>query len=512
MAFDTPQPSMRELAYHKRFSALQHFVKNGHPFVQVPTYEVCSNRDFVESMFHKITTAGGEGIILRDPRAPYLHGYSRHLYKHKGFSDAEALVLERLSYKRFLCRVHKAHLHHNANRDTQVSQDKSEFYDIEMSLDEDRFDGDVKEIATNSYVSFRYFGQLSGIGPPIDPRIYMIRSDITSWEQLLHSKRKPPTPAPVWKQHTNTNDWSDEANHRKFFDEFAKSNSFDPLIAENWYQIDHKQLVKKAGGLLVHKYDGSYKKALMQVYPNIGIKEDKFLRVPRNYWASKENRRKFFNSFASSRNFEPLIPQCWYNVPFDEFNKAKGGAAVLNYYGGYACNALMDLYPNIGLIRANFSRHPWSEKKSRKVYFDEVAASRKFDPLVPSNWHSITYDQLLAVEGGAESLAHYDNSATKALADIYQHEFPREKFTKLPRNRYASAAFRKLFFDQYASTRGFNPHVADNWYAVDQKELSTIKEAKYILSFYSNSMVLALCEIYPNIGLQHKKFLYNTPM
>lgn len=48
---------------------------------------------------------------------------------------------------------------------------ESDFYDVEMSIDEDRFDGDVNEIEPKTYVSFRYYGQQSGLGQPIDPKV-----------------------------------------------------------------------------------------------------------------------------------------------------------------------------------------------------------------------------------------------------------------------------------------------------------------------------------------------------
>lgn len=63
---------------------------------------------------------------------------------------------------------------HNVNRTPKSTSVEGDFYDVEMSVDEDRFDGDVSDIAVNSYVSFRYFGQLSGTGPPIDPRVSIL--------------------------------------------------------------------------------------------------------------------------------------------------------------------------------------------------------------------------------------------------------------------------------------------------------------------------------------------------
>lgn len=35
------------------------------------------------NIFFKIRANHGEGIILRDPSAPYVPGYSHHIYKHK---------------------------------------------------------------------------------------------------------------------------------------------------------------------------------------------------------------------------------------------------------------------------------------------------------------------------------------------------------------------------------------------------------------------------------------------
>lgn len=85
---------------------------------------------------------------------------------------------------------------------------------------------------------------------------------------------------------------------------------------------------------------------------------------------------------------------------------------LLNHYDGYLCNALLDCYPNIGLLLKFFKSNslirfhhvyiykgnPWSDRKDRKQYFGEVARSRGFDPLVAENWYSVSYDQLLRVQ------------------------------------------------------------------------------------------------------------------
>jgi hypothetical protein len=38
-------------------------------------------------------------------------------------------------------------------------------------------------------------------------------------------------------------DWKRYQQRRKFFDNFANSKQFDPLVAENWYSVSHKDIV-----------------------------------------------------------------------------------------------------------------------------------------------------------------------------------------------------------------------------------------------------------------------------
>jgi hypothetical protein len=41
------------------------------------------------------------------------------------------------------------------------------------------------------------------------------------------------------------------------------------------------------------------------------------------YWTSKENRRKFFDSYAANRSFSPLIPDNWYSIDTNVIKKEK---------------------------------------------------------------------------------------------------------------------------------------------------------------------------------------------
>jgi hypothetical protein len=43
---------------------------------------------------------------------------------------------------------------------------------------------------------------------------------------------------------------------------------------------------------------------------------------PRGYWKVIENRRKFFDDFAITRQFNPLDAERWYSIYYNDIVKA----------------------------------------------------------------------------------------------------------------------------------------------------------------------------------------------
>lgn len=81
---------------------------------------------------------------------------------------------------------------------------------------------------------------------------------------------------------------------------------------EDWYKISHKQLIEcnKESTILLDLYGGNLINILNGVY---GQQHDfhHFLHVveavPRNYWETLENQRKFFDCVAKKLNFSEFI-------------------------------------------------------------------------------------------------------------------------------------------------------------------------------------------------------------
>jgi hypothetical protein len=49
----------------------------------------------------------------------------------------------------------------------------------------------------------------------------------------------------IWKPPSTKNQWSVPENRRAFFDNFAASKNFSPLVAENWYNVTVEEVSQK---------------------------------------------------------------------------------------------------------------------------------------------------------------------------------------------------------------------------------------------------------------------------
>lgn len=82
-------------------------------------------------------------------------------------------------------------------------------------------------------------------------------------------------------------------------------------------------------------YGGGYINTIKNVFPEIEFDESQFsLYALRKYyflwiiitifiileehWKDVKNRRRYFDSFANSHNFDPLLASNWYNLSIDK--------------------------------------------------------------------------------------------------------------------------------------------------------------------------------------------------
>lgn len=99
-------------------------------------------------------------------------------------------------------------------------------------------------------------------------------------------------------------------------------------------------MILKGAHAIVSYYKGSFKKAIMGLFPEIGLDPTLFSSVPGillsikkiiinhschidvillivNYWSDVGNRRKYLEKLAIKKGFDPLSPLGWYSASFD---------------------------------------------------------------------------------------------------------------------------------------------------------------------------------------------------
>lgn len=144
-------------------------------------------------------------------------------------------------------------------------------------------------------------------------------------------------------------------------------------------------------------YGGSFIKALMDVYPNIGLDITQFTIMPSNtfiigslhliliiiiiysegFWKARDHLLSFFNHYARMKGFDPSIASHWYNTSKESIKSLKvciiinyiiimkfgiddlllqGGESILKECKGSYVKLLMSLYPNIGLQEDQFRK------------------------------------------------------------------------------------------------------------------------------------------------------------
>lgn len=89
--FDVPE---RKGGLKTRLKTLEDWLtQTNPPFLRIVPQIECRSKTDLHEFHKKIEALGGEGVVVRDPHAPYIHGRSATALKIKHFDDAECTVL-----------------------------------------------------------------------------------------------------------------------------------------------------------------------------------------------------------------------------------------------------------------------------------------------------------------------------------------------------------------------------------------------------------------------------------
>eukprot|EP00026_Physarum_polycephalum_P001950 Phypoly_transcript_01954.p1 GENE.Phypoly_transcript_01954~~Phypoly_transcript_01954.p1 ORF type:complete len:900 (+),score=97.26 Phypoly_transcript_01954:131-2830(+) len=484
VAFDNPSC---EGEFEKRYAKLLTSVPFDSPFVIVISRTLCSSIRKLTYLIDQIMEGGGEGVILRMPLSPYAPGRSTFLLKLKAArTDEEALVIGESKNKSIRLKLPNGQTFLVPNENVPKSRPK------------------VGDVVTFCYDSF------SRQSLPVNPKITRVRIDVP-WDDIAPKldnadvKRFNSKPVGYWTR----------ANMRFLFESIAKNRNLDPLVPETWYSIPGRILKQTMGvATILNKLKGSYYDKLHFLFPD--VKLDPYKISSKFYWHELRHRRKYFENFAKEHNFDPLNPSNWYSLSKQNVKALKSNNVIVHYNNSIA-QALLSLFPNIGLDESKFlylsdtmqyisnSKEFYENIRNRKMLFENFARVHKFDPNDPHIWYSQSFALIWGFKGARHVLSYYDKSIPRALQDLFPNlDIDPSMFKK----DWTNLQKRRHFFENFAGKHGYDPFVAEHWYLVSREQIIKTFGARAVISFYGGSVIKALLDLFPDIGINISKFSY----
>lgn len=135
------------------------------PYIHIIEQIPVQNQTHFEQFFNKIQQLGGEGIVVRNPKAPYIHGRSSQILKYKAVFDEDCTVVAHHKGKgKYADKLGSISCENHRGRFRIGSGFK----------DKDR----ENPPPINSIISYKYRG-LTSAGKPRFATFLRIRSDLT---------------------------------------------------------------------------------------------------------------------------------------------------------------------------------------------------------------------------------------------------------------------------------------------------------------------------------------------
>eukprot|EP00026_Physarum_polycephalum_P002043 Phypoly_transcript_02047.p1 GENE.Phypoly_transcript_02047~~Phypoly_transcript_02047.p1 ORF type:complete len:791 (+),score=118.55 Phypoly_transcript_02047:121-2493(+) len=484
VAFDNPDPAYHDLAFETRYASLVNEIDADNTFLVIaPRVRCITKRQLIKSA-DMIIKDGGEGVIVRRPKSLYEPGRSNCLWKIKATrEDAEALVLHVERDRTILAQLYDG---------TTIVIQPGEIVPAK---------GDIVTITYDNYGRHAV---------PLNPVIERIRKDVV-WKDVVRDtvmqKRflnQAKAEVPLTARRVTK---SVRTTARRFFEEFAKRKRKDPLLPATWYSLASEinpldfRFVSRQGGVI---------RSLIKAFPDIGLKSSKFPTLPQRYWNDVGRRRAFFTNLAKNHGFDALSPAAWYSVQLNDFFENKRAKSILAYYGGNFARALIHLYPDIGLDKSKLAVIPGANSFStftQREALINFAKRKKFDPLRASGWYPVTEEMLRQSKEVSPLLRQYAGNVIKMLNFVFPEiPFKNHKFAALKRRSWIESDARRDLFLQFAKDKNFDPLVAENWYAFTAAEICEHEGFDSMLQYYEGSFGKALLQLFPNIGLDVRKF------
>eukprot|EP00026_Physarum_polycephalum_P001573 Phypoly_transcript_01575.p1 GENE.Phypoly_transcript_01575~~Phypoly_transcript_01575.p1 ORF type:complete len:894 (+),score=113.77 Phypoly_transcript_01575:551-3232(+) len=562
VVFDNQAANMQLKPFEKRYKRLLFHIPQDHPCAIVATRLAVENHLDLEDIVKCIIEEGGEGVILRKIGSIYEHGRTSALLKIKTYDAEKEGIVTGVGSNKFV-RVYMPDgryisvpqqnveipfpeigsvvtiaYERNSRRDTIVNpkitrlRSDLQWEDVLQSSEKEKkvegFRTKSRKLlskpASGPFQSYtkveerRTFFYEYAIENEFDPLV----ADhwYTQPKEFVLAKKGSSS---VLQHHNNsvtqalvdlfpdvhfdtsklwsTDVWDSALVRRKFFVLFAKTQEGDPLDPQFWYTTPIANIMTFQGiSHVLKRHQNSLCGALQELFPEIGIEEPKFtFRVP---WREESKRREFFESFAENNGFDASCANHWYMQSKPKFLSEQDIFGVISYHNNSIAQAIVELFPFIGLEKSQFwSKGIWYQKSNRRRYFEHFAKANGFDPEDKDSWYLHVKEGTMDPEEIAKVIWYHRNSVTQALVDLFPNiGLEKSQFTQIA---WQETSKRREFFLMYAAQYGIDANKLEEWTSHPLVNLMSFKGVETVLSFHSGSVAQALKDLFPNVVRQN---------
>jgi len=265
-----------------------------------------------------------------------------------------------------------------------------------------------------------------------------------------------------------------------------------------WYSISNQRLKELGGKTLLNRYNGSLSAILNAVYPEVAWQPSLFASLPRNYWKSESNRKRFMDELGAKLGIIEKEREGWYKVSSQTLSD-HGGSALYKEFHGSMLSLLQATYPEVAWDPLKFNKAPqnyWSDEKTQRAFMEEISPKLGVKEL--SDWYKVS-NQLLVDHGASGLLTRYGGSLSALLAKLYpDYKWDPMRFSQVPRNYWRSIENQRAYLDSILPKLGMKKGGdLEGWYKVTTGEIEELGGGA-LLKLYQGSLPALLAKVYPD--------------
>jgi hypothetical protein len=233
--------------------------------------------------------------------------------------------------------------------------------------------------------------------------------------------------------------WKDPQKQVVLMDKLKKELNIQR--EEDWYSISSSTVEQKGGEYVLRKYfDRSLPKALASLYPHYNWKPWMFGQVPKEYWDTIANQRKYFDWLEDELGIEKK--EDWYKINRKEVQRRGGSWVLKKYYGDSLVRALLTVYPDHNWLLWMFQRIPNGSMTSTQLDHSFSWFSKQLGIKTMDDWKYISVRDFYNLKGG-RSILYYSGG----LYNLLNRFYPTLQFNpNIPKSEMAlQHKIRKLF-------------------------------------------------------------------